>query len=141
MCFRSFSSCSCSCSCLPSSLPFHPSFSSPSSILPLSCSPSHPLTSHPTQICDGTKAVLILASELLEHLLMMGLHPTEIRKGNGLACRKALKELESKFFSLSFYLVLLLCLPSCTILLFFGNLLMLIYDHKQPYQQQPSPPR
>lgn len=68
---------------------------------------SHPLTSHPTQVSDGTKTVLVLAGELLknaEHLLIMGLHPREIGKGYTQACVKALKELESTFFfSLCFY--------------------------------------
>lgn len=47
---------------------------------------------------DSTNMVLILAGELLkksEHLLIMGLHPSEIIKGYELACVKALAELES----------------------------------------------
>ena len=42
--------------------------------------------------------VIIFAGELLkkaEHLLIMGLHPSEIIKGYELACAKALSELES----------------------------------------------
>lgn len=48
---------------------------------------------------DATNLVLILAGELLkkaEHLLIMGLHPSEIVHGYELASKKALKELESK---------------------------------------------
>ncbi|KAG6892242.1 hypothetical protein C0995_004724, partial [Termitomyces sp. Mi166 len=47
---------------------------------------------------DATNFVLILAGELLkkaEHLLVMGLHPSEITKGYELACAKALAELEN----------------------------------------------
>lgn len=47
---------------------------------------------------DATNAVIILAGELLkkaEHLLIMGLHPSEIIKGYELACTKGLEELES----------------------------------------------
>jgi T-complex protein 1 subunit theta len=47
---------------------------------------------------DATNMVIILAGELLkksEHLLVMGLHPSEIIKGYELACQKALSELES----------------------------------------------
>ncbi|KAG5725280.1 putative T-complex protein 1 subunit theta [Termitomyces sp. T112] len=47
---------------------------------------------------DATNFVLILAGELLkkaEHLLVMGLHPSEITKGYELACTKALAELEN----------------------------------------------
>lgn len=47
---------------------------------------------------DSTNMVLILAGELLkksEHLLIMGLHPSEVIKGYELACVKALGELES----------------------------------------------
>lgn len=50
---------------------------------------------------DSTNMVLILAGELLkksEHLLIMGLHPSEIIKGYELACIKALAELESAHF-------------------------------------------
>lgn len=48
---------------------------------------------------DSTNMVLIFAGELLkksEHLLVMGLHPSEIIKGYELACVKAVAELESK---------------------------------------------
>jgi len=51
------------------------------------------------QMGDATNMVIILAGELLkkaEHLLVMGLHPSEIIKGYELACTKALSELESK---------------------------------------------
>lgn len=47
---------------------------------------------------DATNTVLIFAGELLkkaEHLLIMGLHPSEIIKGYDLARIKALAELES----------------------------------------------
>ena len=47
---------------------------------------------------DSTNSVMILAGELLkkaEHLLIMGLHPSEIIKGYELASAKALAELES----------------------------------------------
>lgn len=50
------------------------------------------------QMGDATNMVIILAGELLkkaEHLLVMGLHPSEIIKGYELACAKALSELES----------------------------------------------
>lgn len=53
------------------------------------------------QMGDSTNMVLILAGELLkksEHLLIMGLHPSEIIKGYELACIKALAELESAHF-------------------------------------------
>jgi chaperonin GroEL (HSP60 family) len=49
---------------------------------------------------DATNTVLIFAGELLkkaEHLLIMGLHPSEIIKGYELACVKALAELESVY--------------------------------------------
>lgn len=49
---------------------------------------------------DATNMVLILAGELLkrsEHLLIMGLHPSEVIKGYELASQKALDELESMF--------------------------------------------
>ena len=42
--------------------------------------------------------VIILAGELLkkaEHLLIMGLHPSEITRGYELAMKKGLEELES----------------------------------------------
>ena len=48
---------------------------------------------------DATNTVLIFAGELLkkaEHLLVMGLHPSEIIKGYELARAKTLAELESK---------------------------------------------
>ena len=47
---------------------------------------------------DATNTVIIFAGELLkkaEHLLIMGLHPSEVIKGYELACAKALAELES----------------------------------------------
>jgi T-complex protein 1 subunit theta len=47
---------------------------------------------------DATNTVLIFAGELLkkaEHLLIMGLHPSEIIKGYELARVKTLAELES----------------------------------------------
>ncbi|KAF8608443.1 T-complex protein 1 [Ceratobasidium sp. AG-I] len=47
---------------------------------------------------DATNMVLVLAGELLkksEHLLIMGLHPSEIIIGYELACEKALQELEN----------------------------------------------
>jgi chaperonin GroEL (HSP60 family) len=47
---------------------------------------------------DATNAVIIIAGELLkkaEHLLIMGLHPSEITRGYELACKKGLEELES----------------------------------------------
>jgi chaperonin GroEL (HSP60 family) len=46
---------------------------------------------------DATNLVIILAGELLkkaEHLLVMGLHPSEVIKGYELACTKTLSELE-----------------------------------------------
>ncbi|KAJ3525410.1 hypothetical protein NM688_g8405 [Phlebia brevispora] len=46
---------------------------------------------------DSTNTVIILAGELLkkaEHLLIMGLHPSEITRGYELACKKGLEELE-----------------------------------------------
>ena len=46
---------------------------------------------------DSTNMVIILAGELLkkaEHLLVMGLHPSEVIKGYELASVKALAELE-----------------------------------------------
>ena len=48
---------------------------------------------------DATNTVMILAGEMLkkaEHLLIMGLHPSEIIKGYELASVKALAELDSK---------------------------------------------
>jgi len=51
-----------------------------------------------SEMGDSTNMVLILAGELLkkaEHLLIMGLHPSEIVKGYELACTKALAELEN----------------------------------------------
>lgn len=53
---------------------------------------------------DSTNMVLILAGELLkkaEHLLVMGLHPSEVIKGYELASVKALAELESMSFLLA----------------------------------------
>ena len=47
---------------------------------------------------DATNMVLIFAGELLkraEHLLIMGLHPSEVIKGYELGSIKALEELES----------------------------------------------
>ncbi|GJE94734.1 T-complex protein 1 [Phanerochaete sordida] len=47
---------------------------------------------------DATNMVIILAGELLkkaEHLLIMGLHPSEITRGYELAAKKALEELET----------------------------------------------
>lgn len=47
---------------------------------------------------DATNTVIIFAGELLkkaEHLLIMGLHPSEIIKGYELASVKGLEELES----------------------------------------------
>jgi len=47
---------------------------------------------------DATNTVLIFAGELLkkaEHLLVMGLHPSEVIKGYELARVKTLAELES----------------------------------------------
>ena len=47
---------------------------------------------------DATNTVMILAGEMLkkaEHLLIMGLHPSEIIKGYELASAKALAELDS----------------------------------------------
>lgn len=49
---------------------------------------------------DATNTVIIVAGELLkkaEHLLVMGLHPSEIIKGYELASAKALAELESSY--------------------------------------------
>ncbi|KAF8161576.1 chaperonin Cpn60/TCP-1 family [Crassisporium funariophilum] len=50
-----------------------------------------------TEMGDATNMVLILAGELLkkaEHLLIMGLHPSEVIKGYELASAKAQSELE-----------------------------------------------
>ncbi|KAH8103497.1 T-complex protein 1 [Cristinia sonorae] len=50
-----------------------------------------------SEMGDATNMVIILAGELLkkaEHLLIMGLHPSEIIKGYELACVKGLEELE-----------------------------------------------
>ncbi|KAF8883268.1 chaperonin Cpn60/TCP-1 family [Infundibulicybe gibba] len=50
-----------------------------------------------SEMGDATNMVLILAGELLkkaEHLLIMGLHPSEIIKGYELACIKAVAEVE-----------------------------------------------
>lgn len=49
---------------------------------------------------DATNMVIILAGELLkkaEHLLIMGLHPSEITHGYELAAKKGLEELESSY--------------------------------------------
>ncbi|EJD08174.1 T-complex protein 1 [Fomitiporia mediterranea MF3/22] len=51
-----------------------------------------------TEMGDATNLVLILAGELLkvaEHLLVMGLHPSEVTVGYELAGKKALEELET----------------------------------------------
>jgi chaperonin GroEL (HSP60 family) len=53
---------------------------------------------------DCTNLVLILAGELLkkaEHLLVLGLHPSEVISGYELASTKALAELESAHSSFS----------------------------------------
>ncbi|CAE6459870.1 unnamed protein product [Rhizoctonia solani] len=50
-----------------------------------------------SEMGDATNTVLVFAGELLkksEHLLIMGLHPSEIIIGYELACEKALAELE-----------------------------------------------
>ncbi|KAG6382112.1 chaperonin Cpn60/TCP-1 family [Boletus reticuloceps] len=50
-----------------------------------------------SEMGDATNTVIIFAGELLkkaEHLLIMGLHPSEVIKGYELACSKALAELE-----------------------------------------------
>ena len=54
---------------------------------------------------DATNTVMILAGEMLkkaENLLIMGLHPSEIIKGYELASVKALSELESTHYFVSF---------------------------------------
>ncbi|KIM58489.1 hypothetical protein SCLCIDRAFT_16768 [Scleroderma citrinum Foug A] len=51
-----------------------------------------------SEMGDATNMVLIFSGELLkkaEHLLILGLHPSEIIKGYELACTKALAELET----------------------------------------------
>ncbi|TDL22905.1 T-complex protein 1 [Rickenella mellea] len=51
-----------------------------------------------SEMGDATNMVLILAGELLkkaEHLLIMGLHPSEVILGYDLACKKALEELDT----------------------------------------------
>ncbi|EIW54079.1 T-complex protein 1 [Trametes versicolor FP-101664 SS1] len=51
-----------------------------------------------SEMGDSTNTVMILAGEMLkkaEHLLIMGLHPSEIIKGYELASAKALAELET----------------------------------------------
>ncbi|KII95416.1 hypothetical protein PLICRDRAFT_693635 [Plicaturopsis crispa FD-325 SS-3] len=51
-----------------------------------------------SEMGDATNMVIILAGELLkksEHLLIMGLHPSEIIKGYELACVKAVTELQN----------------------------------------------
>lgn len=58
---------------------------------------------------DATNMVLILSGELLkksEHLLIMGLHPSEIIKGYELACTKALAELESTCIILAYVTII-----------------------------------
>lgn len=48
---------------------------------------------------DATNLVLIFAGELLkkaEHLLLLGLHPSDVVQGYELACTKALAEIESE---------------------------------------------
>jgi len=105
-------------------------------------SPSqHPLKSFIlTQVSDGTKTVMILAGELLkqaENLLIMGLHPSEIIAGYDLACRKAMKELESTVLLLSLPFYLSLPLPSSHSSFILEQT---TNDHKQPYQKRPSPP-
>lgn len=48
---------------------------------------------------DSTNLVMILAGELLkkaEHLLIMGLHPSDVLQGYELAGAKAIAELESQ---------------------------------------------
>lgn len=48
---------------------------------------------------DGTNLVLILAGELLkrsEHLLTMGLHPSDVILGYEMAMKKGREELESE---------------------------------------------
>ncbi|KAI0821230.1 T-complex protein 1 [Irpex lacteus] len=51
-----------------------------------------------SEMGDATNAVIIIAGELLkkaEHLLIMGLHPSEITRGYELALKKGLEELET----------------------------------------------
>jgi T-complex protein 1 subunit theta len=51
------------------------------------------------QMGDGTNLVLILAGELLkrsEHLLTMGLHPSDVILGYEMAMKKGREELESE---------------------------------------------
>ena len=51
---------------------------------------------------DATNMVIMLAGELLkksEHLLVMGLHPSEVIKGYELASQKALSELDRTQFN------------------------------------------
>lgn len=58
---------------------------------------------------DATNMVIILAGEMLkkaEHLLIMGLHPSEITRGYELACKKALEELERACSFISFWTLL-----------------------------------
>lgn len=53
------------------------------------------------QMGDGTNLVLILAGELLkrsEHLLTMGLHPSDVILGYEMAMKKGREELESEYF-------------------------------------------
>ena len=71
-------------------------------------SPSHHLLiSHLTQVCDGTKTVIVLACELLkqaENLLIMGLHPSEIINGYEVGYGIASAVLRSTFLLLPFFL-------------------------------------
>lgn len=58
---------------------------------------------------DATNMVLIFSGELLkkaEHLLILGLHPSEIIKGYELACTKALAELESTYITLTYVIII-----------------------------------
>ena len=53
---------------------------------------------------DATNTVIIFAGELLkkaEHLLIMGIHPSEVIKDYELACTKAFAEPESAFLSMT----------------------------------------
>lgn len=55
--------------------------------------------SQEVEMGDATNTVIILAGELLkkaEHLLIMGMHPSEITRGYELACKKGLEELQSQ---------------------------------------------
>lgn len=53
---------------------------------------------------DATNLVLILAGELLkrsEHLLTMGLHPSDVILGYEMALKKGREELESEYHCLT----------------------------------------